>query len=176
MSNIKSPSDKCLSAMKLIHKYYVSLLFLGFISLLLYPPQSKSATPDLPSWGYIYHASALSESYLAEVIPRYNVICLSGYKLTDKGTIRIEPSRTMDAVNKISAGNRVTIYPMISFESAARGHRLLNAGRLRDAAARSIAALASDCGYSGVHIDFEYLPPRRRTAASRISHGPQKQI
>lgn len=110
------------------------------------------------TWGYIHHASTLSDEYLEATVPGYDVICLTGFRLTETGPISIESARLLKRIAPIVGKNNATIYPLISFRSAAQGHRILNSPDLSKTAARSIRDLARKNGFSGVHLDFEYLP------------------
>lgn len=119
----------------------------------------KDGAARTGSWGYINHASTLSAEYLETTVPEYDVICLTGFRVTDAGTISIESAPLLDRIAPIIGRSNATIYPLISFRSAAQGHRLLNSTDLSEKTARSIRDLAGKNGFSGVHLDFEYLPP-----------------
>ncbi|MBN1496269.1 MAG: hypothetical protein JXA07_05835 [Spirochaetes bacterium] len=120
------------------------------------------------SWGYVYHASKLSGEYLARTIPRFDVICVSGFTLDAAGRVRIARTGIINAVRTISAGQSKILYPMVTFQSAAAGRRILGSARLSAAAAGSIANLVSRNGYAGVHLDFEYLPPEDAPLLARF--------
>lgn len=124
------------------------------ITLSAYSTLKKNA-----SWGYIYHASPLTGEYLARAVPRFDVICVSGFTIDGAGNVRSESSRMIKTITAIAALHHVTLYPMVSFQSAAQGRRILGSRRLISASARNIAAMARDGGYPGVHLDFEHLPP-----------------
>lgn len=120
---------------------------------------ARPSAGKISSWGYIYHASKLSDAYLALTVPGFDVICVSGFRLDDTGRVRIESSGMIDKVRRIIGARRTALYPMVSFQSAAQGRRMLASGRLIAAAAGNIAAMARENGFTGVHLDFEYLPP-----------------
>lgn len=145
--------------MRNIMKKAYMLVPVIIVSWNLQTMHADSTMTKTRSWGYIYHASKLPEDYLAKAIQKFNVICISGFKLNDSGNMVIESSRMMKAVAPVALKHRVTLYPMISFQSAAQGRRILNSPGLRAAAIRAIAVLARDSGFTGVHLDFEYLPP-----------------
>ncbi len=134
------------------------IIYIFLIIILLF--QELSANEKKPGrWGYILHSSALSDNYLETVIPGYSVICLTGFKIVEGGSITVESPGMFNKIKRISEKNRVTLYPLISFKSASLGHGILNSDTLRRKAARAIAVFARSSGVSGVHLDFEYLPP-----------------
>lgn len=152
--------------------------FLATIGILIcaalipvFPGNDAEADRHAPrngSWGYVYHASKLSGKYLARTIPRFSVICVSGFTLDAAGRVRIAQADIIHAVRRITAGRGITLYPMVTFRSAAAGRRLLGSVRLSAAAAGSIADLVSRNGYAGVHLDFEYLPPEDAPLLARF--------
>src|SRR4030067_3129146 len=121
--------------------------------------QSAQAAPKIGSWAYILHTARLSNEYLEATIPRYSVSGTTGFKLTAEGILRTESTPLMKQVIYLTEKHRISRYPVISFSSADAGHRLLNSKSGRVRAIQSIAALAGEHKFSGIHLDFEYLPP-----------------
>ena len=44
---------------------------------------------NLKKWGYIYHRSKLSDSYLRKTLPAYDIIAMTGWKIDEYGKIKI---------------------------------------------------------------------------------------
>ncbi len=135
------------------------LLITIVASLLIHGTDAGAAAEKTGSWAYLYHGARLSAEDLARSVPRFDVICVSGFILDQSGELQIRSKRTMEEVLKIAAGHRVTCYPMVTFTSAAQGRRILASPRLIKASVATITAMARRGGYPGVHLDFEYLPP-----------------
>ncbi len=110
-------------------------------------------------WGYILHNSSLTDNYLRTVIPGYSVICLTGFNIVEGGAVSIASIGMFDKIKAITDKNGITLYPLISFKSAALGHRILNSETLRHKTAAAISAFARSSGVGGIHLDLEYLPP-----------------
>ncbi|MBN2157766.1 MAG: hypothetical protein JW807_00110 [Spirochaetes bacterium] len=111
------------------------------------------------SWGYLLHTSRFSGEYLSKTLPGYSVICLTGFRLTDSGGLKIEASAVLKRITSLASKSKTAIYPLISFKTAAQGRRILDSPDLSQTAAMSIASMARTHGFPGIHLDFEYLPP-----------------
>lgn len=120
----------------------------------VWPDPGKTST-----WGYLLHTSHMTPALLDETSSRFDVICVTGFKLTNAGTVRVESSALLKTITPMARRHHTTLYPHISFLSAAQGHKILNSEALRKKSARSISAMAHANGFTGIHLDFEYLPP-----------------
>jgi spore germination protein YaaH len=137
----------------------IKFLMLLYIMILFCHDESLSEGKKTASWGYLLHTSSMTTAQLDETIGRFDVICITGFKLTDAGTMRIESSRLLKTIASLAKKHHITIYPLISFQSTAQGHRILNSEAFRKKSAKSISEMARINGFTGIHLDFEYLPP-----------------
>ncbi len=137
----------------------MKVIIVFILSLLLLSQESSADDKKPGRWGYIHHGSSLTDNYLEAVIPGYSVICLTGFKIAESGSVTVEAPGIFKKIKTITEKSRVTLYPLISFKSAVQGHKILNSETLRHKTARAISVFARSSGVSGVHLDFEYLPP-----------------
>lgn len=138
--------------MKKIFLLIILIFFIGFNS----ESNTKSKTS---SWGYILHTSRLDIRYLETTIPAYDVISITGFMISRKGTLEIESSPMRANIYAIARKHGTKVYPLFSFKSASIGHVVLHSSQLREKAAQSIIDYICKQGFPGIHLDFEYLPP-----------------
>jgi spore germination protein len=132
---------------------------------------SLKAAPKPGAWAYVLHTAPLSKDYLEAAILRHSVIAITGFKLTADGTLRTETTLLMKQVIDMTGRHRISLYPVISFSSPYAGHRLLNSRQARVRAAQSISIVAEERGFSGIHLDFEYLPPEDAPRLAELLSG-----
>ena len=100
--------------MKRLIAVIISLSFAGT------PIQSQDI--QLKKWGYIFHASKLTDNYINTTIPKYNTIGLTGWQLDAKGEIIASSEITIKKCIKIANRYKADVYPVISF--GASGYRV----------------------------------------------------
>lgn len=133
--------------------------FIIFLLTALFLIQSANADQKISTWGYIHHSSHLTDNYLETVIPAYSVISITGFRLAADGSLKTEPAILIKRTIALTKKHSIKLYPLISFKSADGGHRLLKSKSARERAIQSIAGLTREHNFSGIHLDFEYLPP-----------------
>lgn len=122
--------------------------------LLLAPLPLRAAT-----WGYIYHGSELDRGYLENVLPGYTVLALTGWKLDAGGNLLQEKTPLMGEVLGIAAREHITVYPVITLQSPVAGTQLLQSKEGVARGLTQIREMIRQYGFTGIHLDFEYLPP-----------------
>lgn len=135
----------------------------------------SSAETSLLTWGYCYHAAPLSGGYLDKNRASLQVIAVTGYRLDAKGRLRQHGRKFTRTLMKRCGSTGITVYPVISFASPAAGTRLLTSGKSAHRAVRSISRLVSS-GAEGIHLDFEYLPPRYAPHLERFLKKLRKEL
>ncbi|MCP4136784.1 MAG: hypothetical protein GY754_37790 [bacterium] len=131
------------------------LLFILVVSL----PGGTAEAPAVKTWAYILHSSRLSSRNLDSTLPKLDAACITGFKLTSKGKIKHSKGRLYSRVRKKTKKYGVPLYPLIGFSSVAVGRKILRSPGLRKKAISSILRLVKKHNFTGVHLDFEYLPP-----------------
>ncbi len=135
------------------------ILSIVAIISLIFSNSSQAEDTKPARWGYLLHSSALTDNYLDTIIPLYTVICMTGFRITEKCDIDAESPRMMSKIKAITKKHHVTLYPLISFRSASQGHRILSSRVLREKTAVKLSNFIRAKGFAGVHLDFEYLQP-----------------
>jgi spore germination protein YaaH len=110
-------------------------------------------------WGYLVQNPALTDNYLEPVMRSYTVLCMTGFKIGKTGDIIVESAAVTDKISSLARKHHVTLYPLVSFTSAALGHRILSSRIMREKTAVKLSNFIRSKGFAGVHLDFEYLPP-----------------
>jgi len=118
-------------------------------------------------WGYLVPGPALTDTYLESVMGLYSVLTMTGFKIGETGDIIVESDSITNRIISITAKYHVTLYPLVSFKSAAQGHRILSSRALREKTAVKLSNFIRSKGFAGVHLDFEYLPPED---AGKLGH------
>ncbi len=140
-------------------RYYMKLTS-QIISLILLFRLMASADDAQPGrWGYLQPGPALTDNYLETVMRHYTVLCMTGFRIGETGDIAVESTGMTNRIRSMAGKRRVTLYPLVSFKSAALGHRILSSRVLREKTAVKLSNFIRSKGFAGVHLDFEYLPP-----------------
>ncbi len=121
------------------------------------PVQSQDI--QLKKWGYVFHASKLSDDYIHKTIPKYNTLGITGWQLNAKGEIIASSEIIIKKCIKIANKNKVEVYPVISFISPAEGGILLKSDEAVKAALSNISRLVRKQNFTGINLDLEYLTP-----------------
>ncbi len=133
------------------------------------PASGKTCKPtSARQWVYLSDASCnpLKDEACGEKLCRdYSVIALAGFVLNRDGRLSRRPVRAGD-VSKYAAKEGLRFFPVIAFSSAADGGRLLASDSSRGRAVQTIVECIGEYTSSGVHLDFEYLPPGGATDLS----------
>jgi len=134
----------------------IRITALFIISILYGCPLKAISGNDLI---YLVHTAEYSVQYLEKTLPRYSIAALTGFVITKEGTIVIRCRRHLAQLTSIAQHVGITIYPVITFESVSAGRRVLGQTTLAEKTAQNIAAIARQNRFTGIHLDFEYLPP-----------------
>ncbi len=113
------------------------------------------------------HSSKLSFNYLDAKIRTFNRISITGFKIDRQGNLKYRLNRVMKNVLLLSEKYAVQIYPLISFQSVSAGRKVLNSKILSKRSITRIKQIIFKYGFPGIHLDFEYLPPRDSTNFAR---------
>lgn len=132
----------------------ITALFI--ISILYSCPLKAISGNDLI---YLVHTAEYSVQYLEKALPIYSIAALTGFVITKEGTIVIRCRRHLALMRSIARYIDITIYPVITFESVSAGRRVLDQTTLAEKTAQNIAVIARQNRFTGIHLDFEYLPP-----------------
>lgn len=130
------------------------------ISILIFLPLYAWPGEHTPGrWGYLANNAGLSDSALETIIPKFTVIAITGFKIGKTGDIAVESPGLLKKIQIAARRHGITLYPVITFSSAAAGRSLLSSALMRDKTAASVSALARKEKFPGIHLDLEYLPP-----------------
>ena len=134
----------------------IRITALFIISILYGCPLKAISGNDLI---YLVHTAEYSVPYLEKALPRYSIAALTGFVITKEGTIVIRCRRYLALMTSIARHVGITIYPVITFESVGAGRSVLGQTALAEKTAQNISAIAQQNRFTGIHLDFEYLPP-----------------
>ncbi|HSV96062.1 MAG TPA: glycosyl hydrolase family 18 protein [Spirochaetota bacterium] len=90
----------------------------------------------------------------------YSVIALAGFAIGGDGRL-VRIPRQAKAVADYATKTGLRYYPVIALSSVRDGVRLLSSDSARARAVVRIIGCIREYATSGVHLDFEYLPPER---------------
>lgn len=110
-------------------------------------------------WGYVVSTSDFTDAQVEKYLSGYNSLCVTGYRLTEKGGIVKNESALTRKIKSSVKNTGVALYPLVSFNSVKTGKLILSDPALSAAAVKALVSLADDAAFAGVHLDFEYLPP-----------------
>lgn len=125
--------------------------------------EKTSERSGSPSWAYLTDASfdpAVDATFMERLFREYSVLALAGFTVGRDGTLLRRPARAR-SVADFAAAKGIRYFPVISFNSVADGAGLLASGFSRRRAIAQITQCVREYSASGVHLDFEYLPPER---------------
>ena len=109
-------------------------------------------------WIYVYHGAKPDSGKAVRGLSGSSVAALTGFSLRSDAAIEITETSLSGLVTRYCTEKNIRFYPVISFNSAKTGRKILNSAILRDLAVKNILSLALKKGCSGVHLDMEYLP------------------
>ncbi len=133
-------------------KYILSILIICNC-LNCQPLQSKAAA----HWGYIHYIARLSSSYLNHNIPRYSVICLSGFTITARGSISVHRNATFKKTVTISKKHKTTLYALITFKNIYSGIHVFKSKSSQIRFWKHLSTLIRRYKLKGIQFDFEYF-------------------
>ena len=128
----------------------------------------ETARDNRGKWGYIHHKANLDAGYIESIIDSYEVIAITGFTIAGPRKISHDANALYRTVLSAAQKHGTMLYPLISFSSPAAGHNILENGNSRKELADTIVSFAGERGWSGVHLDFEYLPPGDALALSML--------
>lgn len=116
----------------------------------------------LERWGYALIESVKSNierKYLEIAVQSLNVLSITGYKVGRDGQLHAPSAEQQRAIASLAGRSALKILPLVTLTSSSEGRKLLASESCRQRAIGNLAALAQDGLYTGLHLDFEYLPP-----------------
>jgi spore germination protein YaaH len=123
--------------------------------------EKTSERSGSPSWAYLTDASfdpTADATFMEKLFREYSVLALAGFTVGRDGTLVRRPARAR-SVADYAAGKGIRFFPVVSFSSIADGAGLLASDFSRRRAIARITGCIREYSASGVHLDFEYLPP-----------------
>ncbi len=114
-------------------------------------------------WAYLTDASfnpAADSTYRESLARNYSALALAGFAVGRDGSLVRRPARAR-SVADYAAAKGIRYFPVISFSSVADGTGLLSSDFSRRRAIARITGCIREYSASGIHLDFEYLPPER---------------
>lgn len=126
-------------------------------------PRSYENDSTTRKWGYIHVRTLnkqLTSSHLKSLIPNFHTISIIGYKLDKTGKLHLPDTNILQCLFSIAKENRVAILPLISFASTNEGRILLKSSKAQNRAISELINISYKKYTNGIHMDFEYLPPK----------------
>jgi len=115
----------------------------------------------LRRWAYLLGTAPSSERYLNRALTGFDYVVVTGFMFTGDGRLhRTIPVHKVQFLRDLARHRRITLYPLVSLKSVHSGISLLTNNRRRAGAIENLEKLVTRYQFGGIHIDFEYLPPR----------------
>ena len=103
--------------------------YLSFILLLLLFTSScfsSEKNKDLTKWIYIPDYARLTNDEVISAVADNDVLSFTGVFISRDGDIRFNKNNLLNTILQTAADKGRTVYPLIAFENAASGKRILN--------------------------------------------------